>query len=268
MMTMKYSTLIFCLLCSTAIASKRDTIYIYADNGVSPESLTQTLHTTTALLGKQYHVTTLNADAVIHGNWRNHAALFIMPGGADIPYDKALHGQGNQHIKAFVTEGGAYLGICAGGYYGSQTVLFAPGTPLEVKGTRELAFYPNTASGPALAPYDYKSNKGARAARLLLPNSRFATVYYNGGGQFSANPMPKKSTVIARYRDLPQQPPAIIMMKVGKGVAILSGVHFEYDHNLLNSDDRYLATIIPNLKQHELERQQLLKSIFNRLQLI
>lgn len=266
---MYYIILILFLICGTTFAAKRDTIYIYADKGVSTESLGQTLHTTQTLLGKRYRIVTIKADAVIDGQWRNNAALFIMPGGADIPYDKALRGQGNRHIKAYVTEGGAYLGICAGGYYASQTVVFAPGTPLEVKGNRELAFYPATASGPALAPYDYMSNKGARAARLTLSdNHQFATVYYNGGGAFQANPLPKNITVIARYRDLPQQPAAIIMAQVGKGVAILSGTHFEYDYTRLDQDDRYLKPIIATLRQHENERQKLLKSIFNRLQLI
>lgn len=253
------------LVCCTVTAAHQPSIYIYADKGVSSESLAQTLHTTQALLNRNYTIQTLKADAVIKGKWRDDAALFIMPGGADIPYDKALRGKGNEQIKAFVMHGGAYLGICAGGYYGSQHIVFAPGTALEVKGDRELAFFKGTASGPALAPYDLNTNKGARAARLNLSNKKQATVYYNGGGQYVAHSMPDNFSIIARYRNLPEQPPAIIKVKVGEGVAILSGVHFDYDQALLNRTDPYLQSIIKTLKNHEQERQALLRSVFSQL---
>jgi glutamine amidotransferase-like uncharacterized protein len=45
--------------------------------------------------------------------------------------------------------GGSYLGLCAGAYYGSSRVVFEPGTPLEVIGDRELAFFPGIARGAA-----------------------------------------------------------------------------------------------------------------------
>ncbi len=248
-------------------AKPRDTVYIYADKGVSAESLAQTLYTMHAKLDNKYNIKTLNANAVISGKWRDNAALFIMPGGADVPYDKALRGKGNQQIKDFVQTGGAYLGICAGGYYGSQKVEFAPGTPLEVTGSRELAFFRGTASGPALAPYSYDSNKGARAARLTLPNGdlQHATIFYSGGSLFTANPLPKNTSVLARYQDLPNQPVAIIKTKVGAGTAILSGVHLEYDPALMNRADTYLPPIITALEQHQHEREQLLNLIFREL---
>jgi len=41
------------------------------------------------------------------------------------------------------------LGLCAGAYYGCARVVFEPGTPLEVVGDRELAFFPGVARGAA-----------------------------------------------------------------------------------------------------------------------
>jgi glutamine amidotransferase-like uncharacterized protein len=49
----------------------------------------------------------------------------------------------------FVQGGGSYLGLCAGAYYGCARVVFEPGTPLEVVGDRELAFFPGIARGAA-----------------------------------------------------------------------------------------------------------------------
>lgn len=49
----------------------------------------------------------------------------------------------------FVHAGGRYLGLCAGAYYGCARVVFEPGTPLEVVGDRELAFFPGIARGAA-----------------------------------------------------------------------------------------------------------------------
>lgn len=260
------SQILFCSVLFTNIAlasTSPQTVYVYADQGVSAESLAQILHTSKTYFGKKYNIRTIKAHEVIQGQWRKDASLFIMPGGADLPYLKALKGQGNQQIKAYVEDGGSYLGICAGGYYGSQNIVFAEGTPIEIKGQRELAFFHGTARGPALAPYDINSNKGARAAHLTLSNHKEATVYYNGGSFYEANPMPPNTTVIARYADLPQQPAAIIKIKVGKGIAILSGVHFEYDQRLLPSSDPYLAPIKIALKSHENQRQRLVKALFD-----
>jgi glutamine amidotransferase-like uncharacterized protein len=262
-----FIVLVFWFSCCSAMAQLHNTLYVYSDKGVSAESLTQTLHTLHSLYDKKYSIKTLNADAVMRGKWRKDAALFVMPGGADIPYDKALHGQGNLQINHYVTHGGAYLGLCAGGYYASRQIEFALGTPLEVTGTRELAFFEGIARGPALAPYSYNSNNGARAARLMLSNNQLeqATVFYNGGPQFTANPLQKNLSVLARYQDLPTHPAAIVKIKVGTGTAILSGVHFEYDPALLEKSDAYLSSIIIALEQHQLERMQLLKQIFREL---
>lgn len=262
---MRFLILFLSLLCFAAKAVSHPSIYIYADKGVSSEALAQTLNSTQTTLDKNYKIKTITAKDVIQGNWRKDAALFIMPGGADIPYTKALNGKGNEQIKAFVHQGGAYLGICAGSYYGSQNIIFAKGTPFQVTGRRELGFFKGTARGPALAPYDTVTYKGTRAAKLLLSNNKEATIFFFGGNFFEADPMPKNTTIMARYKELPQQPPAIIKIEVGSGTVILSGVHFEYNQAQLNSKDPYLALIIPSLKSHETERQELLRSIFSQL---
>lgn len=182
--------------------------------------------------------------------WHKTAQLVIFPGGRDLPYHQALKGTANGHIRDFVLNGGKFLGICAGGYYGSAMIEFEQGGPLEVLGARELKFFPGIARGPAygLRKFCYKSHQGAQIAKLIS-NSSMTAAYYNGGGSFVEAEKYDGVSIIARYADIEGQPAAIVKCKVGAGVAILTGVHPE------NSV----------YKEIELERRALFIGILNDL---
>ncbi|HSX11324.1 MAG TPA: BPL-N domain-containing protein [Chlamydiales bacterium] len=156
----------------------------------------------------------LSAADIINGALDETYTLFIMPGGRDRPYHAALKGAGNEKIRAFVENGGTYLGICAGAYYGCKTVQFEKGIPEEICEERELAFFSGTAVGPAFGRGNFPVKIG--------PDLH---AHYHDGclflGDFS------QVRVVARYIELAGQPPAIIECRVGKGKAILSGVHLE-----------------------------------------
>ena len=187
-----------------------------------------------------------------------------MPGGADLLYVRKLNGQGNKHIKAYVKNGGAYLGICAGSYYGSAYVEFDKGGKLEVFGERELAFFPGVAVGPVLAKYDYRSNSGSSAAKIKLDSKEVkkAVMYYNGGGYFKNATNYDDVTIIGYYENYL---PAIVHVSFGKGNVILSGVHFEYDLYQLDTQDPYLNKISLGLKYSNAKRQILVQVIFGKL---
>ena len=247
----------------------KDTIFIYDDAGVSEESLMQIERTIKKVIPAEIYIVRINAKKVIEGKWQNKALLFILPGGADLPYVAALNGIGNQRIRTYVEQGGSFLGICAGSYYAGNFVEFAPGTALEVRGTRELAFFPGTVSGPILAPYDYLTNSGARVAKLRwnvteqFSRGTLLTMFYNGGGTFVHAEKYPGITVLAYYDACCS--PAIIECTIGQGRAILSGPHFEYDPTLLNVDDHYLQALFPELVQGERFRVDLLKYLLSRL---
>ncbi len=253
-------------------ASSAQIIYIYAGPGVSKSSLMQTENTMNLFLKSNYLIKHILPEQITYDDWEKQAALLIIPGGADIPYMHALNGVGNQKIRSYVENGGAFLGICAGGYYSGNFVDFAKGTDLEVLGKRELCFFPGIVRGPTLAPYDYKSESGARAAKVMWrdffqfqENSHF-TVYYNGGGSFVDAKTKNNTTILACY-DTEGQETAIIECQVGSGKAILSGVHFEYDPNLLDADNEYLKQIISKLKSEDSKRIQLIQHLLERLNL-
>lgn len=191
-------------------------IVIYQDDGVGEFGLK-----CLAQFFREDDVWFVTAEAVIDGRVLHMADIFVMPGGADLPYCEKLDGEGNDNIRAYVEEGGTYLGICAGAYYGCEAIEYHKGGDDEICEPRELAFAPVTAVGsiPALAkPYDLTLES---AAVITLKNG--LQTYYHGGPYFRLDSMVE----VLAYYDLPFLAPAIIRTKVGKGTAILSGVHFE-----------------------------------------
>lgn len=212
-------------------------ILLYTDDGAGSLSIKQTYQALIAeQIHKTYSVRKILRDHLIDQAWEKSTALIIMPGGRDIPYHNALKGSGNKRIRKYVEEGGKYLGICAGAYYGCAQILFEKGHPLEVTGTRELAFFPGTAEGPAYGPgtFSYSSDRGARIAQLQEPLSgRSSSAYFNGGCLFQNAQNTPLTTILSTYQDISTHPAAIIACEVGKGLAVLSGVHPEYSTTLL-----------------------------------
>jgi biotin---protein ligase len=168
----------------------------------------------------------------------------VFPGGADQGYCRTLNGEGNRRIHRFVEGGGAYIGFCAGGYYGSKRCEFEVGNrSLEVIGDRELGFFPGTDRGGAFPGFVYNSEKGARAAELqvnktALPSGSVPNVfrsYYNGGGVFvdAAKHRDRGVEILASYSetlvvDSGEGAAAVVYCRIGAGAALLTGPHPEF----------------------------------------
>ncbi len=198
-------------------------IVIYQDDGVGEFGLR-----CLARFFKDEDVWFCTADAVIDGRVLGMADLFVMPGGADLPYCKKLNGAGNDNIRGFVELGGTYLGICAGAYYACRDIAYHKGRSDEICEARELAFAPATATGslPELAPYYDETLTSAAIADLTLANGESAQALYHGGCRFDL-PDGHDCDILATYTQIAGNPPAIIRQRAGFGRAILSGVHFE-----------------------------------------
>jgi biotin--protein ligase len=202
-----------------------------------------------------YSIRTINAHEVGLGIWTADAALFVMPGGADLSYVAKLNGVGNTIIKAYVQNGGSFLGICAGSYYASQRVEFDVGGSLEVIGMRELQFFPGSAIGPVLAPYDYYSNSGMRAANISITMrdyTGYAHLFFNGGPYFQDAQTFTNVSVVGWYQTEEENLPAILDISYGNGRAVLSGVHFEYDPDVLAYS--YRLTLPDLFKQNDAQK--------------
>lgn len=158
----------------------------------------------------------------------DQARLLVMPGGADLYFCEALNGAGNRAIRQFVENGGHYLGLCAGAYYGCRTIAWAANDRANrICGERQLRFYEGKATGPIYQWLeDGDIDKSWLAAATITFDETEARVFYEGGPVFS-EPEDEQAQVLARYKDLPDAPPAIIECRVGRGLAILSGPHIE-----------------------------------------
>ena len=196
-------------------------IVIYQDEGVGEFGVSCLLQ-----FFKDDHVRLADAAAITDGGVFEDTHVFVMPGGADLPYCRKLNGKGNANIRSFVENGGTYLGICAGAYYGCSALEFHKGRTDEISGTRELAFVDAVAYGslPEIAPYYDQTLKSAGLTKLDI-NGKNVHFFYHGGPAFRIEG--KDINVVARYAELKQNPPAIIKTGVGSGHVFLLGIHPE-----------------------------------------
>ncbi|MBX9923814.1 MAG: hypothetical protein K2Y01_06860 [Rhabdochlamydiaceae bacterium] len=245
-------------------------ILIYRDKGADPfciEALVAALRQ--ELAHQKYSITFADRKLLQTASWHDQTKLLIFPGGRDIPYHKALHGCGNQQIVDFVQKGGSFLGICAGGYYASAHIEFEKGGPLEVIASRDLRFFPGHAVGPAYGPgtFGYRGQKGAQIATLEL-GSTISASYYHGGCAFIGEENNPNISVLARYADLEKKPPAIIRCTVGRGMAILSGVHPEYSAYHSNAIKHLPAPLFSALQKIEPKRRLLFTHLLKELEVV
>jgi len=260
--------------------------YIYRDSGVSTLACDQAAAMVQCYMPDVPPVF-LNSAAVQEGGWSRDACLFIMPGGADIPYMQKLCGTGNQKIKDYVANGGAYLGLCAGAYYASRHIDFAPmGIALAPAGggkclaqeysvdaicqnsdicaDRELGFFPGRSVGPVFGPY-YGSYSTSRAASVVRRGcGSCIPLYYNGGGYFELTEDFPSANVLAHYES--NHLPAIVFNRYGMGRVVLSGVHFEYDPHSLPEEIR--MSVRAALLCANKQREQLVHAILDKLQVL
>ncbi|MCP5491484.1 MAG: biofilm PGA synthesis protein PgaB [Chlamydiales bacterium] len=234
-------------------------ISIYNGSGVSQHLLCHTLHTCQKLW-PDAQVTRITAKSILQKNGLTFTDLLIFPGGADIPYKNSLNGKGNENIRTFIESGKIVLGICAGSYYLSDEVQFALGTSIAVHEKRELKFFSGIARGPHIPPFDYQSLNGVKAVTVYCKGHKPLSLYYNGGGSFLNASTYPNTKVIATYDDQGQNA-AIIECQVGKGKAILSALHIEYDPIDMPHPD--LKPINRKLKMDDEGRLALFRSLLS-----
>lgn len=185
----------------------------------------------------------MTETAILSEPWTASCALLVLPGGADLGYCRTFNGEGNRRIEQYVRRGGSYLGLCAGGYYGSGRCEFEVGNRvLEVVGRRELSFFPGTCRGCTFRGFVYHSEAGAKAVQLKVNQESFTggplpgtfRSYYNGGGVFvdAGKYTDGGVEILASYADPLDveggvRPAAVVYCKVGDGGVVLTGTHPE-----------------------------------------
>lgn len=216
-------------------------ILVYLDEGVDPTSFKQTWKSLKEEVDSSYSLVRVNHRHLIDTSWENDAIMLVIPGGRDTPYHEKLSGTGTDKIKNFVNNGGLYLGICAGAYFGCSAIEFEKGTPSETCCKRDLAFFPGLGVGSAYGSgvFKYNTHDDARAAKILWDTENLSLetwAYYNGGCFFADAENYDEVSVLARYGDIADNPPVVVLCRVGKGKAILCGAHPEYRIAAINKD--------------------------------
>ncbi len=241
-------------------------IAVYVDQGVDGmglKALVKSLYKEVDL--DQYLIRRINASTLKTADWEKETALLIIPGGRDIYYHTALEGCGTDKIRRFVEKGGYYLGLSGGAYFASSEVEFEKGGKLQVCARRSLSFYPGRAVGPAYGAdrFSFETQSGVEAA-LIARGQENHFVYYNGGCFFDSDRPASGVLALANYKQLQDEPPAIVACPVGKGLAILSGVHLEFSSEFLPRNDEHVERIYPFLSKDEEKRRDLFRDILSR----
>jgi biotin--protein ligase len=238
-------------------------IIIYVDQGVSGEALRQTVKSLQQEVDLTVHaLKRMDAKQLLNEEWESKTALLIVPGGRDVFYHASLSGQGTEKVKRFVEKGGRYLGLCAGAYFGADAIEFEKGGRLEVVDKRSLEFFPGRAVGPAYGPgkYSYESDAGVEAAKISWKGEE-CFAYFNGGCYFDAANRYPNVEVLSSYTNLEERPAAIVECKLGKGKALLSGVHIEFCTFFLTRGSKYLEKVLPKLQEGEEKRRKIFREV-------
>ena len=209
----------------------RQKVLIYRDYGVADlTNLSKALELYFEPRGIQVDFT--DASAILKENALDeNVLLFVMPGGAATPFLQKLYVQGNEKIRVYIEKGGAYLGICAGAYYACSKIEFEKDIPeLTIVRQKELLnLIDVTAVGTlhqelGILPY-MKNEMAAAAVDLVWEDFEEHSAHYHGGPKFESQQ--EDYEVLARYKTIEGNPPAIIKKNYGSGRVVLSGVHFE-----------------------------------------
>jgi biotin--protein ligase len=146
----------------------------------------------------------------------------VLPGGWAVLQRDALGDSGLAAIRQFVEEGGTVLGICAGAYLLSRTVVWE-----NVAYPYPLGLFDGVAVGPIAkwAPWPKRAAVRLRftetGGRKGLDTLATPSVLYYGGPRFESG---SAVSVLAMY---PDSTAAMVERQVGKGKVVLSAVHWE-----------------------------------------
>lgn len=248
------------------------TIMVYADEGTGALSLLQLIKA----LKQHYpqaNIQRINRQSLLEGVLKR-ASLLIMPGGRDLVYHLELAKEGAQHIQEFVYNGGRYLGICAGGYFGSRLVRFGIGHGNVLLSARRLQFFKGEAIGPALgsAPYEFSSLEHCKVMSMIACCNHLEPLswaYYNAGCYFEDTPTeagPEWKPLLSYAgcsKDFKERYAAVECWPKN-GYALLCGIHPEYHFSRMPTKAPHSGQLICSLRTHQGSIDKLFCQIVDR----
>ncbi len=172
----------------------------------------------------------VNADTINNSDWASRYQAICFPGGYAYYYKLAIDSNGIRKIREFVSQGGGYLGICAGAYFASDSVVWEEDGMLDypldlfdgvaIGAIDSIAAWDNYTMTQVDLNSNHPINQFEPASEMIL---------YYGGPYFRKHPNAQMDTVGKWYgfHDLP----GIITCSYGQGRVLLMGPHPEIEED-------------------------------------
>ena len=119
-------------------------------------------------------------------------------------------------------------------------------------------------------PSERITTNGNQGNHISDSDSLNCFVYFNGGSHFVMDDdVSNDVTLISRYMNSPddKRHAAVVQCRVGKGRAVLSGAHFEYIVDKMDTSNIYLKNVIPKLKDTLQSRNVFYRLVLSLLKL-
>lgn len=233
--------------------------------GVSIESVSA-LETSVQRLYAESEIAKMGADQIQITELPKESVL-IFPGGKCSEWDEMMSQNLQSKLFNWFQNGGRILGMCAGAYYCSQRSKFINSFGNHLIKTRQIAAFPGKCKGPAYSML-------LKVVKVRWEkNKKEGYVAIIGGGYFIPDEKINDSnyTVLASYIEDPaKEKIAVVSCTKGKGRAILSGPHWEFDKEHLESVKPYFAKSEVDWMQRKLQksaefRSACMKDMFEEL---
>ena len=214
------------------------------------------------------------------GAFGDPTAVIVLPGAANGDGYRRMLGRSGEAIRAHVAGGGGLLAICAATYPSFTTYSFLTEAGILKEFTSSAALVRGHVHGPLPELSDPAKRWGGMWANHAVARLEFhddtgarrdAGICYSKGGRMTIDPG-ERCDVIATFRDVAGQPPAIAGKAIGRGYAVFSSVGIEINARkmydlIVPADDhtrqgrRYLGELV----KAEQSRDQLWAMIWRKL---
>ncbi|MCK4421914.1 hypothetical protein KAW18_07675 [candidate division WOR-3 bacterium] len=205
---------------------KRADIALYSDEGAD-ETCIRATENMFKWMG--YTVELIKAD-YINKVGLDSFRLLCVPGGNMYQYALDISLEGKEKIRDFIRGGGGYIGICGGGYFASEKVIWQeqrlPMTPLGI--------FPGTARGPVdeIVPFPDQEVVKVNIVDSRHPITRTEPdsiwIFYFGGPVFIPN---KDAEVNILARHSRGDYSAMVAFNYGRGRVFIIGPHPEFEED-------------------------------------
>jgi glutamine amidotransferase-like uncharacterized protein len=246
----------------------RDKISIYgqfpAEHGVIRLSLAESFNT------RSMPIRSVQATDIFDGSALGPDTVLVLPGAPHGDgYRAQLGGDGFARIKEHVQDGGGLLLICASTYLASKTYSYDRDDGTTAQFVSDFALLDAHAHGPIPELSDPGKRWGGTLARhdvamlnvfCLEGVEHEVGVCYSKGPRLHVSP-DETCDIIARFRDIAGQPPAIVGKTIGKGYAVFSSVSLDVSGSQMKDRIRPVNAQLADAKRFaealaELERSR------------